>query len=158
MNPFAIPSIVSFLPFLFLGLAAILQNRRERSNLLLSASCTVNAVFVAAVAIFHLSTSREEALFWNKCPYLLMFPACLLTFLYVLEISDRSQRLKEKLAFLPISFHCWLVYIVLALNWLIVLFTDLLIHSVWFNETTGYEHTYGPLFLPFQLAYHMGLD
>jgi hypothetical protein len=50
MNPYAIPSIVSFLPFLFLGLAAVLQNRHEKSNLLLSAACIANALFVAVVA------------------------------------------------------------------------------------------------------------
>ncbi len=152
MNPYAIPSILSFLPFLFLGLAAVLQSRREKSNLLLSVACLANAFFVAMVGVFHLATSREQALFWNKWPYLFMFPACLLTFLYVLEISDRSERLQEKILGLPVSFHCWLVYLVLGVNWLIVLFTDLLIRSVHFYPSTGWEHTYGPLFWPFQFT------
>jgi hypothetical protein len=102
MNPYAIPSIISVVPFAFLSLAALAHNWEKTSNRLLSLLCFNYAVFVAVVGLFHLSVEQETAAFWNKWPYLTLLPASLLTLRYVLVISGEKETLSNRFIGIPI--------------------------------------------------------
>jgi hypothetical protein len=103
MNPYAIPSIISVVPFAFLSLAALAHNPEEKtSNRLLSLLCLNYAVFVAVVGLFHLSVTPETAHFWNKWPYLTLLPAVFLTLRYVLVISGEKEILSNRFIGIPI--------------------------------------------------------
>ena len=152
MNPYALPSLISGVPFAFLARAALLHDRQSRSNRLLCLICSNYAVFVGVVGLFHLSSHYESALFWNKWPYLTLFPATILMIRYTLEISGREERLEDRFLGFHIRFHLWICYVIVAFYWLVVLFTDLLIAPPVYYAKTGWEHGYGALFIPFNLT------
>ena len=110
INPYALPSIIAFALLLVLSLAVIFQNPRDKSNRLLFALCLNLALSVGAGGLLHLSTSEAQANFWNKWPYIISIPSFNLAIEYALQISGRSQRLKETLLGLPISVHRWIIY------------------------------------------------
>lgn len=148
MNPYALPSIIAFALLLVLSLAVVFQNPRDRSNRLLSALCLNLALSVGAGGLLHLSTSEAEANFWNKWPYIFAIPSYILVIEYSLRISGRVQRLKETLFGLPIAVHRWFIYVSIVLWGLILILTDLIISPPKFFSPTGWEHQYGPLFIP----------
>ena len=108
MNPYALPSIIAFALLLVLSLAVIFQNPRDKSSRLLSALCLNLALSVGAGGLLHLSTSEAMANFWNKWPYILGIPSFILAIEYALQISGRTQRLKDKLIGVPIAGHRWI--------------------------------------------------
>jgi class 3 adenylate cyclase len=152
MNPYALPSLISVVPFAFLALAAFLHDRQSRSNRLLFLICSNYAIFVGVVGLFHLSSDYRAALFWNKWPYLALFPATILMVQYTLEISGREDRLQDRFLGFPVRYHLWIIYGIVSFYWFVVLFTDLLIAPPHYNAKTGWEHGYGPLFIPFNLS------
>ncbi|MDH7499178.1 MAG: adenylate/guanylate cyclase domain-containing protein [candidate division NC10 bacterium] len=152
MNPYALPSLISVVPFAFLALAALLHDPQSRSNRLLFLICSNCAVFVGLVGLFHLSSRYESALFWNKWPYLTLLPACILMIRYTLEISGREESLQTRFLGFPVRYHLWIGYGVIFFYWLVVLFTDLLIAPPVHYAKTGWEHAYGALFIPFNLS------
>lgn len=155
MNPYALPNILAFALLLLLSLAVIVQNPRDKSNRLLFALCVNLALSVGGGGLLHLSTSEAQANFWNKWPYFFGFPSYILVIEYSLQISGRSQRLKEKLIGLPIAVHRKIIYAAVFFWLLVLLFTDLVLSSVRFYSPTGWEHGYGPLavVLPFYGLY-----
>jgi serine phosphatase RsbU (regulator of sigma subunit) len=146
MNPYALPSIIGFALLLVLSLAVVFQNPRDKSNRLLFALCLNLALSVGAGGLLHLSTSESQANFWNKWPYIFGLPAYILAIEYALQISGRSQRLKETLVGVPIAVHRWIIYGSVPLWLLVIIFTDLIISPAKFYIPTGWEHGYGPLF------------
>ena len=152
MNPYALPSLISVVPFAFLALAALLHDRQSRSNRLLFLICLNCTIFVGAVGLFHLSCRYESVTFWNKWPYLTLFPAAILMIRYTLEISGGEERLQDRFMGLPIRYHLWIAYGALSFYWLVVLLTNLLIAPPVHHVRTGWEHGYGPLFVPFNLS------
>ena len=127
MNPYAQPSIIAFSSLLILGLAAILQNRRDKLNQLLFVLCLDFALLTGAVGMFHLSTNEVQANFWNKWPYILGIPSYIFLIEYCLYISGRTQRLKESLFWVPIAVHRWIIYALMPVWLLILIFTDLIL-------------------------------
>ena len=152
MNPYALPSIVAVVPFLFLSAVALLYNRERRSNRLLSLLCLSYAAFVGAAGLFHLSETPEAARFWNRWPYLLLFPGFLLNVQYIVEVCGTKANQWEKFLGLPIRYHLFVVYAMIPFFWVIVLATDHLIAPPLYHHRTGWEHGYGSLFLPFNAA------
>jgi sigma-B regulation protein RsbU (phosphoserine phosphatase) len=55
--------------------------------------------------LLHLSTSEPQANCWNKWPYIFGLPAYILAIEFALQISGRSQRLKETLAGVSVAIH-----------------------------------------------------
>jgi len=152
MNPYAIPSIIAFSSLIILGLAIILQNPRDKLNLLLFALC-LNVAFVTGTAsMLHLSSSETEANLWNKWPYIFAIPGYILILEYVLQISGRNQRLREAILWIPINIHRWIIYALVFFWWIILLLTDLIIAPAKFFSPTGWEHQYGVLYTPLMLS------
>jgi serine phosphatase RsbU (regulator of sigma subunit) len=146
MNPYALPNIIAFVLLLVLSLAVIFQNSRDKRNRLLFALCLNLALSVGAGAMLHLSASEAQANFWNKWPYIFGIPSYIWAIEYALQISGRSQRLKEKLIGIPIAVHRWIIYGFVPIWLSILLFTDLILAPAQFYTPTGWEHGYGSLF------------
>ena len=146
MNPYALPNIIAFVLLLVLSLAVVFQNPRDKSSRLLCALCLNLALSVGAGGMLHLSTSEAQANFWNKWPYIFGLPSYILAIEYALQISGRSQRLKEKLIGAPITAHRWIIYLSIPIWLLIIIFTDQILDGVEFYTPTGWEHGYGSLF------------
>jgi len=152
MNPYALPSFVAVIPFLFLSAAALLHNRDRRSNRLLSLLCLIYAVLVGAAGLFHLAETRAQASFWNKWPYLILLPGTFVNVRYILGICDPKAISRKTFLGLPVRRHLWVVYAVIPFFWVVVLATDHLIAPPVYYQQTGWEHGYGKLFLLFNVA------
>jgi serine phosphatase RsbU (regulator of sigma subunit) len=146
INPYALPNIIAFVLLLVLSLAVIFQNQRDKSNRLLFALCLNLALSVGAGGMLHLSVSEAQANFWNKWPYIFGIPSYIWAIEYALQISGRSQRLKEKLIGIPIALHRWIIYGFVPIWLSILIFSDLMLAPAKFYSPTGWEHGYGPLF------------
>jgi class 3 adenylate cyclase len=146
MNPYSLPNIIAFVLLLVLSLSVIFQNPRDKSNRLLFALCLNLALSVGAGGLLHLSTSEAQANFWNKWPYLLGFPVNFFLIEYSLQISGRTQRLKERLIGIPLTVHRWIIYGSVPLWLLILVSSDLILAPAKFYAPTGWEHGYGALF------------
>jgi len=157
MNLYALPAIITLPSLLILGLAAIFQHPKDKLNRLLFSICLINALVYGAAAMLHLSSSEAEAQFWNKWPWIFIIPIYILRMEYVLQISGRSQRIKESFLWLPISIHRWIIYTIVFLWWIILLLTNLVIAPPKFHSPTGWEHQYGLLFTPMMLFAFYGL-
>jgi class 3 adenylate cyclase len=157
MNLYALPAIITLPSLLILGLAAIFQDPKDKLNRLLFSICLIYAFVYGAAAMLHLSSSEAEAQFWNKWPYIFVIPIFILRVEYALQISGRSQRIKETLLWLSISVHRWIIYSLVFLCWIILLLTNLIIAPPKFFSPTGWEHQYGPLFTPMTLLAFYGL-
>lgn len=149
MNPFALPPIIAFALLLVLSLAVIFQDARENSNRLLFALCLGMALANGASGMLHLSSNEAQATFWNKWPYFFGILSFIIEIEYILQISDRVKRLKETLFGVSIAVHRWVIYAGIAGSLLVLVFTDLLIAPPEYHSPTGWEHTYGPLFMPY---------
>jgi class 3 adenylate cyclase len=145
MNPYALPNIIAFTLLLGLSLAVIFQNPRDKNNRLLFALCLISALSVGAGGMLHLSTSESQANFWNKWPYIFGIPSYIFFIEYILQISGRLRRLKEKLIWLPIAVHRWIIYVGVPFWLVILIFTDLILAPAEYYTPTGWEHGYGPL-------------
>ena len=146
MNPYALPNIIAFVLLLVLSSAVIFQNSRDKRNRLLFALCLNLALSVGAGGMLHLSTTESQANFWNKWPYIFGIPSTILALEYILQISGRSQRLKETLFGVPITVHRWIIYGSVPVWLIFVIFTDLILAPAKFYSPTGWEHGYGSLF------------
>ncbi len=104
------------------------------------------------MGLFHLSETAESAQFWNKWPYLILFPGILVNVLYILEICDSEATSGKTFLGFPIRYHLWIMYVVIPFFWIAVIATDHLIAPPVYNQKTGWEHGYGGLFLPFNVA------
>ena len=145
MNPHALPNIIAFVLLLVLSLAVLFQNPRDKSNRLLFALCLNLALSTGAGGLLHLSSTEAQANFWNKWPYIFGILSTIVIIEYSLQISGRTQRLKETLAWVPIAVHRWIIYLLLPVLLLILIFTDLILAPAKFYTPTGWEHGYGPL-------------
>ena len=95
MNPYALPPIIAFALLLMLSLAVIFQDSRVNSNRLLFALCLGMALANGASGMLHLSANEARATFWNKWPYFFGILSFIIEIEYILQISDRIERLKE---------------------------------------------------------------
>lgn len=95
--------------------------------------------------MLHLAASREQAVFWNRLPYLLNCATYWLFLQYTLIISGGEARMGERFLFMPIRLHYWLTIGVLALVFGLVGLSDLVVAAPVYNPVTGWEHGYGPL-------------
>lgn len=75
MNLYALPPIISVVPFLILGLTNLLLNPEDRTNRLLSAACFGYALLVSAMGLLHLSTNESPGIFLESLA--LLFPDAL---------------------------------------------------------------------------------
>ncbi len=146
MNPFAIPSLISTILLSALGIILYLQNPHERINKIFSALMLVAALSNVSAFVFHLAATEAAAQQWTKIPYLFAIPSQILGLYYVLLLTDRQQRLNEKILGAPIRFHFWLVVLLNLALLALLIFSDAIIAGVEFNPVTGFEHAYGPLF------------
>ena len=145
MNPYALPNLIAFVLLLVLSSAVIFQNPHDKRNQLLFALCLNLALSVGAGGLLHLSTSEYQANFWNKWPYYFGLPSGIFAIEYALQISGRSQRLKEQMIGLPVAVHRWIIYGSVPFWLLILIFSDLILAPAQFYSPTGWEHGYGPL-------------
>jgi class 3 adenylate cyclase len=152
MNPFALPSFCAFPLLLVLGLAVILQNPRDKISRLLCLLYLILAIQSLTAGMLHQSTSEAEANFWNKWPYIFAIPSFVLMIEYALQISGSSQRLKEKMIFIRIAAHRWILIIQGVIWWVILIFSDQLIAPAKYYSRTGWEHQYGSLYLPMAIC------
>jgi signal transduction histidine kinase len=152
MNPYAIPSIIGGLGLCSLGLTSLLTGKRDKVNYFFAAF-SISLGFAGFASFFlHNAKTMEEAAWWNKIPWAFGIPAILFTLLYALVLTDYVKELDKKIWF--VNFRI-LVGILIALSVVAEIFllsTDLILAGVTFHEVTGYEHTYGSLFLPFALS------
>ncbi len=149
MNPYALPSFIAFALVIVFGLAAILQNPRDKISRLLCLLYMIFALQIGSIGMLHLSTSEAEANFWNKWPYIFALPSTMLMMEYALQISGRGQRLKEKMLLLPTVAHRWILYSLIVIWWFILIASDQIIAPAKHYSPTGWEHQYGTLYLPF---------
>ncbi len=152
MNPYALPAIISIVPSAIFGLTLLLLNPRDRTTRLLGMLSLWFALLGATLAMFHLATTEEQATFRNRWPYAVILPGLQLIIEYGFECSGRSQRLRESLLGMSMSFHRWLAAALLAISWVAVLSTDWIIAPPVHNAVTGWEHGYGSGFPVFLLA------
>jgi serine phosphatase RsbU (regulator of sigma subunit) len=146
MNPYALPSFGAFPLLIVIGLAVVLQNPRNKSNLLLCVILIVLALQSFASGMLHLSDNESEANFWNKWPYIFAIPSFILMMEYILLNSGGYQRLKEKLLRINMGIHRKVIYFIAIFWWIILITTDQVVAPVKYYSTTGWEHQYGPLF------------
>jgi class 3 adenylate cyclase len=152
LNPYALPSFLAALPFAILGLGALLMNSRDRTTQLLSAMCLAFTLSGLAVGLFHLANSLSQASFWNRWPYGTILPGVLVIMEYCLSSSGRAERLRERWLGLSVPTARVIAVAILAGAWVLSLATDLVITTPQHNETTGWEHGYGPAFPAFAVA------
>jgi class 3 adenylate cyclase len=145
VNPYALPFLMSFVPLILLGLAIILQNPSNRLYQIVCAFCIGNALVAGTGGMLHLAASREQAVFWNRLPYLLNCVTYWLFLQYTLIISGGEARMGERFFFLPVRVHYWLTIGVLALVFGLVGLSDTIVAAPVHNPVTGWEHGYGPL-------------
>ncbi|UCF73829.1 MAG: hypothetical protein JSW35_05130 [Deltaproteobacteria bacterium] len=157
MNPLSIPSLIAAVLFLFLSIAVISYNPRAKVNVLLGILSFNWMLFALAVFMFHLSEDIAPASFWNKWPYALLLPSVILTVYYSILLNNLDKKWDERIIYLPIKGHFFIYAGMAIFFWLAVIFSDLLIAPPKLYPVTGYEHTYGPLFLPFNLFCVYGL-
>jgi len=151
MNPYALPSIIAVVPYVVLGLTALLLNPRDRTTRWLGTMLLAFAASGAGLAAFHLSTTREQAIFRNAWPYLVVLPSILVVIQYA-YILGGAERLREVLFRVPVATHRWIATAILAIAWVTTLSSDLIVAPPIYNETTGWEHTYGPGYPVFLLG------
>ena len=151
MNPYALPSFCSFPLLLVLGLAVILQNPRDRISRLLCLLYLLLAMQAFTAGMLHQSTSQAEANFWNKWPYVFGIPSMIFMMEYALQISGSNQRLREKMLFLQIATHRWILYIQSIIWWIILIVSDQILAPANYYSMTGWEHQYGSLVLPMMI-------
>lgn len=144
MNPYALPSFISVLPFLFLGVTVLLQNPRSLANRLLCALSLSAALVAFTAGMLHLATTQAQATFWNRWPYVFAYLTFWLMLEYTINISGGYRMLRDKLWGLPLKWHYVLILIVISLSIPQVLFTDTLIAQPAFHTSTGWEHGHGP--------------
>jgi class 3 adenylate cyclase len=149
MNPYALPPIVAFALLLVLSLAVIFQNARDVNNRLLFALCLGMALANGSSGMLHLSSGETQAIFWNKWPYFFGVASFIVELEYILQISGRQNRLKELFLRVPIGLHRWVIYVGVFFTLMALIFTDLLIAPPEYFSPTGWEHGYGPLFIPY---------
>ncbi len=149
MNPYALPPIIAFALLLVLSLAVIFQDPHGNSNRLLFALCLGMALSNGASAVLHLSSNEAQAAVWNKWPYIFGVSSFIVEIEYILQISDRTERLKETLIGISIAVHRWVYYVCIVGTLIVLVFTDLLIAPPKYYTPTGWEHTYGQLFIPY---------
>ena len=147
MNPYALPNIIAFVLLLVMGLTVIFHNPRRSSNQLLFALCMNLALSTGAGGLLHLSTNEMQANFWNKWPYYFGVFSSIFAIEYSLQISGRSQRLKETLFKVPVNVHRWIIYGTMPVWYFFLIFTDQILAPAKFYTPTGWEHGYGSLFL-----------
>jgi signal transduction histidine kinase len=147
MNPFAVPSLLSTILLSALGIILYLQNPKERINKIFSALMFVSALSNISAFIFHLATTEPAARFWTKIPYLFALPSQVLGLYYVLILTGIDKRMGERLFGLPVKVHLWAIGAGNALLLGLLVFSDSVIAGVEVHPVTGYEHTYGPLFV-----------
>jgi len=147
MNPYSLPSLISTILLIALGFILLLHNRKEKINLLFSALMFVSALSNMSAFFFHLSTNEETALFWTKIPYIFVIPSGSVGLYYVLVLTGLDKRRGEKLFAIPVKLHFWTtLFLNIFLVGLLIL-TDSIVSGVEFNSVTGFEHTYGELFV-----------
>ena len=152
MNPYALPSFSAFPLLIVLGLAVILQNPRDKIGRLLCLFLLLLAFQAFSSGMLHLSTSEVEANFWNKWPYIFAFPSMVLMMEYVLQISGKFQRLKEKMLLIRIGIQRWILYFLVVIAWIILVASDQIVAPAKYFSTAGWEHQYGSLFLPVMIV------
>src|SRR5262245_16249304 len=144
MNPYALPSIIAVVPYVILALTVLLLNPRDRTTRWLGIMLLAFACSGIGVAIFHLATTREQALLRNPWPYLVVLPSIFVVIEYACVWFGGAQRLRESLLGMPVAAHRWLAAAILAIAWVVTLSTDWIVAPPIYNSTTGWEHTYGP--------------
>jgi class 3 adenylate cyclase len=149
VNPYALPPIIAFTILLMLSLAVISQDYREKSNRLLFALCLGMALSNGASGMLHLSSNEAQANIWNKWPYIFGVISFIIEIEYILQVSDRVKRLKETLIGVSIAAHRRVIYVLISVTLLILCSTDLLVAPPRYYSSTGWEHEYGHLFMPY---------
>jgi class 3 adenylate cyclase len=152
MNPYALPAFSATPLLIVLGLAVILQNPRDKITRLLFLLYLTLALQSGLVGMLHQATSGAEANFWNKWPYIFAIPSMMLMMEYALQISGGIQRLNEKMLLIRIAIHRWIAYILVGFWWVMVIVSDLIVAPAKYYSTTGWEHQYGSLYLPFMIS------
>jgi len=147
MNPFAVPSLISTILLSALGVILYLQNPKERINKIFSALMFLSALSNISAFFFHLSTTERAALFWTKIPYVFALPSQVLGLYYVLILTGVDKRMGERLFGLPVKRHFWAAGACNVFLLGLLVFSDTVIAGVEFHPVTGYEHTYGRLFV-----------
>ncbi len=147
MNPFSVPSLISSILLSALGVILYLQNPKQRIDKVFSALMFVSALSNVSAFLFHLSTTAAAAQQWTKIPYVFAIPSQIFGMYYVLILTGRDQRMWEKILGLPVAFHFRIVVLLNIVLLGLLIFTDSIIAGVEHNPITGYEHTYGKLFV-----------
>ena len=148
MNPYSIPSLVSAVFMLALGLTSILYRRRERVNVVFAVFCFSITLAALTSFIFHEAETLDQANRWTKFPYAFAYPAILLTIYYVLVLTGYIHKLDKKLWLISLRTLIISFFVIGLMLEILIIFTDKIIAGSAFYEPTGYEHTYGSLFLP----------
>lgn len=152
MNAYALPSFMVAVPFLILGLTAVLLNPRDRTTQLFGAMCLGFGLSGAAVGMFHAADTADEAGFWNRWPYAIILPGILVIMEYCLSSSGGTERLSGRWLGLRCSTHRVAAIAILAVAWALSVSTSLILAAPEENGITGWEHGYGPLFPVFVAA------
>ena len=95
MNPYALPSIVAVVPNIILAVTVLLLNPRDRATRWLGIMSIGLACSAATLAGLHLSTTREQAIFWDRWQYAILMPTFFAILEYAYECSGRSERQRE---------------------------------------------------------------
>lgn len=152
MNPYALPSFISSPLLLVLGLAVILQNPRDKVGRLLFLLLLIFSLEAFASGMLHQSTSETEANMWNKWAYVFAIPSLALVIEYVLQISGKQLRIKEKYLLARVGIQRWVFHYFALIFWIILIASDQIIAPAKYYSATGWEHQYGSLFLPMMMV------
>jgi signal transduction histidine kinase len=152
MNPYALPSIISIVPYVILALTVLLLNRGDRTTHWLGMMLLGFACSGLALAMFHLVQTREQAVFRNAWPYIVVLPAIFVVVEYACSWFAGAERLRDRLLGVSVAVHRWLATAVLAIAWIVTVSTNWILAPPVNNGTTGWEHTYGPGYALFLLG------
>jgi len=157
MNPFSVPPLICAVLFFFLSIAVLFYNPRAKPNIILAILSFNWALFALSVFMFHLAENVPEASFWDKWPYGLLLPSVIIAVYYSIVLNKLDTKWEKTILYLSVKAH-FLIFSGLAIFfWLTVIFSNLLIAPPKFYPRTGFEHSYGPLFIPFNLFCIYGL-
>jgi hypothetical protein len=152
MNPYALPSIITVVPYVLLAVTVLLLNPRDRTTRWLGITLLAFAATGTAIAYFHLATTREQAIFRNPWPYLVALPSLFVLAEYACTWLEGAEGLRGLWLGIRVATHRRIAAVFLVIAWVMTLSTEWILAAPVYNETTGWEHGYGPGYPVFLLG------
>jgi class 3 adenylate cyclase len=151
MNPFSIPSLICAVLFFFLCIAVVSYNPKEKLNTIVGILSFNWTLLSLAVFMLHSAEELSQAVFWNRWPYALFVPSTVLLIYYFIALNKLDTNWQKRVLYLPLKAHFLFATGLATFLWVAATFSDLMIAPPEYHPVTGFEHSYGPVFIVFAL-------